>query len=670
MRGGELGQDGANLTMEDFEVKDESVPFLKLVTIGKLGKFGFGSTKEQYAFFNPQNNNESNNNIISQADTEPINQNTTENPIYYQYVAIRKRDKDVVFKKCEPSVKNGSRITEVRISDIDTNILLDLLTEIKKEIEKQRETKKDFDANSILKKLEEYLKNKVRSNLENDTLSWKLFKIKEENPSPIKYFSFGKKTSRFGNKNQYIFFDIVELYSNHLFYQYVVIRDENKRISLKKIVIDEAGIMEILDLGTFESVLSNQFGQGQLILEKLHRDILILINNSRSESSNFATTIRNKLSRYTFGDKETDLVPDSFLIKNTDDFVFEKEYVFFSDPLLFAKCRSFSNKKNCEYTEAEYELYKTHYMYVMFVDKNKKNNINFKQLKLFKGTPLILKFDMKDYIILEWLYSKINYLCDFKNNQHLSNILFALEIFSVHQERTLLKSRDFYITAYEQKENIRILTKKNKTFIFFKRLKGRRTISSNEDYILYEYAIIIYEDRIEFYTIKDPNDKNRALSVLIEKITEINIDNIDELLLTLLYEELLKISGNNSSRNNLEKLKHFLKEKIGKYYEFKKKVEKILKSNIKNNKININGKQHKITYDGSFTFKFFDNEKNSTQLKDFLRRILKTKKISMLPDSKFGFKPCIKSIAPNNSIISAENENNNALPPIIPINNQ
>jgi len=36
--------------------------------------------------------------------------------------------------------------------------------------------------------------------------------------------------------------------------------------------------MEILDLGTFESVSSNKSGQGQLILEKLHRDILMLID--------------------------------------------------------------------------------------------------------------------------------------------------------------------------------------------------------------------------------------------------------------------------------------------------------------------------------------------------------------------------------------------------------
>jgi hypothetical protein len=680
MRGGELGRDGENLTMDDFKVQDQSVPFLRLETIGKLGKFGFGSTKEQYAFFDPQNNNELNNNERSQAETNiQLNNNQSseiepeQDKIYYQYVAIRKRDKDVVFKKCEQSVeKKSPHITEVNISDIDTNILLDLLTEINEEIRKKKEKNKDFDANSILKKLEEYLKNKVKSNLKNDTLSYKLFKITEEKPRQIKYFSFGKKTSRFGNKNQYIFFDIVELYPNHYFYQYVVIRDENKRISLKKIVIDDERIMEILDLGTFESVSSNKSGQGQLILEKLHRDILMLIDNNRSsESSNFATTIRNELSRYTFGDKETDLVPDSFLKnENTDYFVVKKEYVFFSDTRLFKKCNDLKNKKKCEYTEDEYELYRTYYMFVIFVDK--KNNIIFKQLKLFKGTPIILDIDMKDYIILEWLYSKINHLCDLKNNQHLFNILFALENFSVHQERTLLKSRDFYITAQEQKETIRILTKKKKTFIFFKRLKGHRTISSNEDFILYEYAIIIDEDSIEFYTIKDTINRNKVLSILIEYIRKINTDNIDVLLLILLYEELTKISGNNYSKNNLEKLKGFLEKKIGKYYEFKKKVEKILRSNIKNNKITINGQSHNIEYYGQFTFNFFDNENNSGQLKDFLKRILKTKQIRMLSDSKFGFKPNIKSITSNNVITSTENENenNNALPQIISINNQ
>ena len=680
MRGGDLGNDGENLIMDDFKVKDESVPFLRLETIGKLGKFGFGSTKEQYAFFNPQNksnNNELNNNERSQAGTELTNQSINENPIYYQYVAIRKRDKDVVFKKCEQSVENNSRITEVNISEIDTNILLKLLNEINEEIKKQREKKKDFAAKSILEILDEYLKNKIKSNLKNDTLSWKLFKITEQNPSPIKYFSFGKKTSKFlGNKNQYIFFDIVELYPRHYFYQYVVIRDENKNISLKKIVVDD-NTMEILDLGTFDSVSSNKSGQGQLILEKLHRDILMLIDTSHSESSNFATTIRQELSRYTFGDKETDLFPDSFLKnQSTDDFVVKKEYVFFSDILLFKKCKNINNITKCEYTDEEYDLYKKYYMYVIFLDKN--NKIIFKQLKLFKGMPIILEVDMKDYIILEWLYSKINHLCDSKNNYHLFGILFALENFSVHQERTPLKSRDFYITSQEQKETIRILTKKKKTFIFFKRLKGRRTIDSNEDFILYEYAIIIDEDsiidedRIEFYTIKDPNNKKRAVSILIKNIREINIDDIDVLLLTLLYEELIKISDNDSSRNNLKKLKGFLEQKIGKYYEFKKKVEKILRSNIKNNKITINGKQHNITYDGQFTFNFFDNKNNSGQLKDFLKRILKTKKISMLSNFNFGFKPNIKSITSNNVITSTENknENNYALPQIISTNNQ
>ena len=134
MRGGTLGEDGENLTMDDFEVKssnNKDISFLRLETIGKLGIF---STKEHYAFFNPikLNNNE-------------------QNPIYYQYVAIRKRDKSVVFKKLEESI-----ITDIQISNIDTNILLDLLTEINEEIKKKRETKKDFDANSIIKKLEEY----------------------------------------------------------------------------------------------------------------------------------------------------------------------------------------------------------------------------------------------------------------------------------------------------------------------------------------------------------------------------------------------------------------------------------------------------------------------------------------------------------------------------------
>lgn len=674
MRGGQLGNDGINLVMDDFTVKsskNEGFPFLRLETIGELKMFK--STKEQYAFFNPikLNNNEQNrnNNERSQAETEQMNHQTNENPIYYQYVAIRKRDKSVVFKKLK-----DSKISEINISEIDTNILIDLFDEIKKEIKKKREIKKDFDAKSIYEILEEYLKDKIKSNLQNDTISWRLFKIKEENPPPIKYFSFGKRTSKFGgNKNQYIFFDIVELYPHHFFYQYVVIRDKNQKISLKKIAISQDGIMEILDFGTFDSVSSNESGQGQLILEKLHRDILMLIDsNSSPESFDFSTTIRHQLSRYTFGDKEKDLVPDSFKKdKNTNDFVVNNKYVFFSDILLFKKCQNL-NEENCEYTEEQYELYRNYYMFVMFLDKEKK--INFKKLILFKGTPIILEVDMKDKGILKWLYRKINHLCDSKNNEHLFDILFSLEEYIFNQRRLLLKSRDFYITAQEQNKTIRILTKKRKTFIFFKRLKGKRTIHSNEDFILYEYAIIIDENDIKFYTIKDHKNNNKELSVLIEEIREITLDDIDVLLLTLLYEELIQLqSGNNNSINNLKRLKGLLYQKIGKFYEFKKKVEKILASNIKNNKITINGVEKKIEYDGRFTFDFFDNENNQEELKDFLKRILQKKNIKMTNNNDFKFKPYITSIVGkrqnnlNNQL--TYKQLNNELPRIISISN-
>jgi hypothetical protein len=678
MRGGVLSDNNRSLDISDFLVEGQSienVPFLKLLTFGKLGTLGFGSTKEQYSFFNPI---KLNNNEQSQAETKQMNQQTKKNPIYYQYVAIRKRNKSVVFRELK-----DSKISEIPISDIDTSILLKLLNEIKKEIQNKRIQNKGFDAKSIVETLENYLKDKIKSNLQTNGLSWKLFKIEEINPPQIKYFSFGERTSKlFGNKTQYIFFDIVELYPRHYFYQYVVIRDENKNISLKKIVINDDNTMKILDLGTFDSVSSNKSVQGQLILEKLHRDILMLIDTSHSESSNFATTIREELSRYTFGDKEKDLVPDSFLKnQSTDDFVVKKEYVFFSDILLFKKCENINNITKCEYTDKEYDLYEKYYMYVIFLDKN--NKIIFKQLKLFKGTPIILEVDMKDYIILEWLYSKINHLCDSKNNYHLFGILFALENFYVYQERTPLKSRDFYvyqertplksrdfyITSQEQKETIRILTKKNKTFIFFKRLKGRRTIDSNEDFILYEYAIIIDEDSIEFYTIKDPNNKKRAVSILIKNIIEINIDDIDVLLLTLLYEELKNLDKNSNKllKNHLNRLIYLLNLKINNLYEFKKKVEKVLTSNIKNSK---------IKYNGEFTFDFFDNLKTSKEhdrLKKFLERILQKENIQMINNKTFEFKPIIQSIAEvkNNEKITINTINlTNTTPiPIIHHNN-
>ena len=687
MRGGVLGKDGELLSMDDFEVKvkeNKDDLFLRLETIGKLGFLRLGRTKEQYAFFNPiklnnneqnRNNNEQNrnNNEQNQAGTEQMNQQTNENPIYYQYVAIRKLDKSVVFRE----LKESNNISdEFDISKIDTSILLKLLNKIKKEIEKKRETKKDFDARSIVDTLEEYLKDKIKSNLKNDTVSWKIFKIEEENPPAIKYFSFGTKTSKFGgNKNQYIFFDIVELYSHHFFYQYVVIRDENQKISLKKIVINENGVMEILDFGTFDSVRSDKSGKGQLILEKLHRDILILINNSNSpESSNFATTIRDKLSNYTSGDKETELVPDSFeknMKKDQDEFAIDGKYVFFNDIFLLVRREVSKNKGlKLEYTNEEYEFYTSHYMYVMFLDKEKK--INFKKLIIFKDTFIIAEIDMRDIKILELLYRKINHLCDSKNNEHLFNILFALEEHVVHQKRKLLKSRDFYITSQQQEQTIRILSKNKKTLIFFKRLNGPRKSGSNNEFILYEYAIIIDEDTIQFYRSIDPQNRNKPLSVLIERITEINIDDIDVLLLTLLYEELIqRLSGNNNNNNNnnLKRLRKLLYQKIGKFFDFKQKVEEILESKIHNKKISVNGAEHEIEYDGTFTFNFFDNPNNSNELKEFLRRILKKQNIIMNKQNKlkFKFKPVIESIVVKhnkNSMNIINQRMNNELPEI------
>ena len=102
MRGGTLGEDGAKLTMEDFVVQDESFPFLRLETIGKLGKFGFGSTKEQYAFFNPIMES-SNNNERSQSETEPINQNTNEN-----HLKIHENHKRKLFDKMK--IKRNMKI--------------------------------------------------------------------------------------------------------------------------------------------------------------------------------------------------------------------------------------------------------------------------------------------------------------------------------------------------------------------------------------------------------------------------------------------------------------------------------------------------------------------------------------------------------------------------------
>lgn len=109
-----------------------------------------------------------------------------------------------------------------------------------------------------------------------------------------------------------------------------------------------------------------------------------------------------------------------------------------------------------------------------------------------------------------------------------------------------------------------------KHLFFFKRYKQQRQTNSNPEYILYEYAIIINKSNIYFYTIKSP--ELNIYSVLIKEIRKIEIKDIDELLLILLYEELLKNHKNNKNKLNI--LMELLKLEIGELYDLKRKLKK------------------------------------------------------------------------------------------------
>jgi len=338
MRGGELGQDGENLTMDDFKVQDQSVPFLRLETIGKLGIF---STKEQYAFFNPLNNNEFNNNERSQAETEPINENQIQNRIYYQYVAIRKRNKDIVFKKLNLNEKLPENIEP---KDIKLKILKQLSEEINKKIENR-----ELVADTIQKELKRILTNRIselntnennsNENKNNSDLK-NSFKISNNSSGNIFVLEKGKRTSKlFGNKKQYIFFHKVENNNEPPFYQFVAIRHENQDITFKDSELNEVSI---------ENIPEN-------ILLQLLNDI----NKYRQNKHNkhFATSIMKKLREYLHYNNTNinryfrvptklssyDTYGDFFYIKTINR---EKKYYISFKPVV--------NNRNHQSTEYEY----------------------------------------------------------------------------------------------------------------------------------------------------------------------------------------------------------------------------------------------------------------------------------------------------------------------------
>ncbi len=641
------------LSTNDFwvELKPiEDVPFLKLETSGELGTLGFGSTKEQRGFFNPQLFIKDKNNNNNKTDS-----------IYYQYVVIRKIDKSVIFK--------DSLCNDIDISDIDTSILLELLKEIKKEIQNKKKQNEKFDAQTIVETLEKYLKKILNNDNKYDFLL-KLSTINNEEyfPPQIKYYSV--------KSNLYIFFDLVK-HQDYSYYKYIVFINKKYKISLKKIIFSTSNSnIEIKNYNSFESVMSDNSRKGYLILEKLYIDIIK--NKENCDHPDLLKKILTELSNYISGYKVIHLNDDLFLKKksrNYTDIIFkENKYIFFQD--INAKDRGRKVNANNRgitknyYNNHESAIYRDYYMYVTFLDEN--DNIIFYILTIFKDTLIKLEADIKkNDDILIFLYEGINNLCDSDlDNINLFKILYSLEKYIVDKPRDKLKSRDFYITAQQQKETIRILEKTDKTFIFFKRYKQQRQTNSNPEYILYEYAIIINKSNIYFFTIKSTG--LNTYSVLIKEILPITIKDIDELLLILLYEELLKNHKNNKNKLNI--LMELLKLEIGELYDLKKKVEKVLKSNIKNNKITINGREHRINYEGEFTFDFFEGLSNSKELKQLLKLILNKKHIEMINNNnkKFKFKPEITSIVSKrkNNLINNQftyNKPNNK-PPIMSMN--
>ena len=643
---------------------------IKYITFGSHTSSMFGD-KYQFIFFHIINRNNSSS--------------------YYQYVIIRDNSQTISLKGYDGRNSVSDIDFEQFIQDHNNfEILQGLLDNINKLIQEQR-FPSDF-ATTIRETLTEILKNKMVSNSENNTKLIPYFNIERKSNTAITVYAFGSHTSiMFGNKYQFIFFNIINRNNGSSYYQYVIIRDNRQRISLKQY----NGKDNVSDI-TFEEILENENREGYIILEKLYRDIKS-IRNERP-NSNFATTIRKVLGRYIYGDKlDEDLSPDDFKIKLINNTALNTnvniktinikqingiKYIFFCLPIRLLDIINtyIPSKDNTIQKYSQFVNKDKYYMFVVFLNKK---GINFYQLIEYKDTPLIIHIDINIISInamvklLEYLYKEINLMYDITiggttNNSFFLEMLNSLEeyilkILNKERDLNLLRSRYFYIPEkeVENKNHFKIILMNEKTYIFFYRCKGKRILSQlSPEYILYKYVIIIDNGDIDFYKVKGKQD---MYSVFIRIPVKIEVNNIDRLLLGILYGHLLKyIELSNISKKIKKDIQKVLNLfdllSINEYYEFIKYFNKVLTSNIHGNRITINGRPIRLQYNGTFDFDFLGNKRNNEIFQNILDKLLKMSDIRKNNNSnqKFYFKPHIKAIVNNKLTMSNIKLNDNA----------
>ena len=608
---------------------------------------------------------------------------------YYQYVIIRDNNKTISLKQYDGETSVSNIDFEQFIKNRDNfEILQELLDNINKLIQ-DRKFPPNF-ATTIREKLTEILKSKIVSNSDTNTMLIPYFNIKRKSNTAITVFEFGSKTYvLFGDKYQFIFFNIIYRNNSSSYYQYVIIRDNRQKISLKQY----DGINTVSGI-TFEEILRNKNREGYIILEKLYRDIQT-ISNQRSRS-NFATTIRKVLGDYIYGDKlDPELTPTSFEIqlinsslpsinKNIRNINIKEingiKYIFFciQTRLINITKIIIDGKNDTIQKYSEFRNKDNYYMFVVFLNEK---GINFYQLIEYKGTSLIVYINNNIMSmnamtnLLEYLYTEINLLYDNTNGNRINSFYlkmlnsleeYIIKLLKKERDLELLRSRYFYIPEKELENNnkdfnIRLIN--DKTYIFFYRCKGKRIFSQlSPEYILYKYLIIINERNINFYKIKGKED---MYSVFIRAPVKIEVENlfenIDRLLLGILYGHLLKyIEHNNISekiKKDIQKLLNLFNLdflKINEYYKFIKYFSKVLTSNINGSLITINGRPVTLEYNGTFDFDFLRNKRNNEIFQNILDKLLRMHDIrkNNHNNRKFHFKPYIKTIVNNKLIMS------------------
>jgi hypothetical protein len=520
----------------------------------------------------------------------------------------------------------------------------------------------EYDALFILKEIQDKQdpinKNKKFKELIDDMIEiWNNFEV--TNKSNIK---MKKIDSLFGNKNKYyIFFHNVSGY-----YQYVLIKHSDKKFTVKKMNVKEISSNEELrtfldiDIGTIHSD----------ILEKLHLDILH--SHQFQQNQSFATTIRDELSIYTEGHKETELTFEDFKKKEEHsncNVKFYGKYIFF------------------------HLLDDSFYEYALFLDSG--DNLYLKKVRrLADGTYIIVditsdnrRIFQENSTIFENLYNdiikcKASYI---KNKieidiKIINNIIEKLVKYFLGNKE--LGNKHFLVTIEKGKkiENIYIyrqissrMFNKNYSLFFDKNIYVYFDNSyifnfSNDDtteYYYFNYLVIIENKKFIFKKVNDVSKITRIIT-----ISDIDMDDIP---ISILYELLINIKkridkSDFSTEEDNYKTKIFelytkLESYLDPYIEYKIWVESILQGKIKetNNgkkKITVtssltmdNKQQINIDYEGIFSFDFINkymeinNSISKEKKEEWLDHILKNKKIKKKNGTKFSFMPRINSIA-------------------------